>query len=61
RQRDVRHDPSATQRPIAYATLLNSAPAVKTRRFSTACYGRHAPIQAAIERYSPFLCRSFPW
>ncbi|VCH59285.1 NAD-dependent epimerase/dehydratase family protein [Burkholderia pseudomallei] len=39
RQRDVRHDPSATQRPIAYATLLNSAPAVKTRRFSTACYG----------------------
>ncbi|OMR14288.1 phosphatase PAP2 family protein [Burkholderia pseudomallei] len=24
-------------------------------------YGRHAPIQAAIERYSPFLCRSFSW
>ncbi len=24
-------------------------------------YGRHAPIQAAIEQYSPFLCRQLPW
>ncbi|CAJ8718021.1 5-methyltetrahydropteroyltriglutamate/homocysteine S-methyltransferase [Burkholderia pseudomallei] len=47
RQRDVRHDPSATQRPIAYATLLNSAPAVKTRRFSTACYSVRAAAQRA--------------
>ncbi|WP_185733867.1 hypothetical protein [Burkholderia sp. Bp8986] len=37
RQRGIRHDPSATQRPIAYETLLNSAPIAKARRFSTAC------------------------
>lgn len=24
-------------------------------------YGRHAPIQSAIELYSPFLCRQLPW
>lgn len=37
RQRGSRHDSSATQRPIAYETLLNSAPIAKVRRFSTAC------------------------
>ncbi len=37
RKRGIRHDSSATQRPIAYETLLNSAPIVGTRRFSTAC------------------------
>ncbi|POM14869.1 hypothetical protein CSX04_07684 [Burkholderia cepacia] len=26
---------------------------------SAAAYGRHAPIQAAIELYSPFLCGRF--
>ncbi|WZV76783.1 hypothetical protein AAFM48_16925 [Burkholderia pseudomallei] len=37
RQRGSRDDLSATQQPIAYETLLNSAPAVKTRRFPAAC------------------------
>ncbi|KGC70237.1 hypothetical protein DP57_6052 [Burkholderia pseudomallei] len=37
RQRGIRHDTSATRRLIAYEILLNTAPAVKTRRFSTAC------------------------
>lgn len=36
-QRGIRHDPSETQQPIAYETLLNRVPVVKTRRFSTAC------------------------
>lgn len=39
-QRGILHDPSETQQPIAYETLLNRAPVVKTRRFSTACYGQ---------------------
>lgn len=37
RQRDIRGDLSETQQPIAYETLLISAPIVKAKRFSTAC------------------------
>ena len=37
RQRGSKDDLSATRRPIAYGIHLMSAPAVKTRRFSTAC------------------------
>lgn len=37
RQRGIRRDLSATQRPIAYETLLNRVLIVKMRRFSTAC------------------------
>ncbi|AHI65602.1 phosphatase PAP2 family protein [Burkholderia thailandensis] len=39
-------------RPYAFASLL-AALAI--------AYGRHAPIQTAIEQYSPFLCSQFPW
>ncbi|AGK46345.1 PAP2 superfamily protein [Burkholderia thailandensis MSMB121] len=48
-----------------------AAPVMSRRLWPYACasllavlaiaYGRHAPIQAAIELYSPFLCRPFPW
>ncbi|MDE1180431.1 phosphatase PAP2 family protein [Paraburkholderia sp.] len=37
----------AKLRPLAVASLLT---------VSTLAYGHHAPIQAAIEMYSPFLC-----
>ncbi|KWZ44701.1 phosphoesterase [Burkholderia savannae] len=51
--------------------LWKGAPAVSRRLWLYASvsllavlavsYGRHAPIQAAIEQYSPFLCRQLPW
>ncbi|ARL38813.1 hypothetical protein BOC49_21370 (plasmid) [Burkholderia pseudomallei] len=37
--RGTHDDLSATRRPIAYEIHLIRAPAIKTWRFSTACYG----------------------